>query len=46
MKALLHDNEELGQLLDNVESGVKNGTIPASVAVSQVMTQLLSNLRK
>ncbi|WP_316858129.1 methylmalonyl Co-A mutase-associated GTPase MeaB [uncultured Cohaesibacter sp.] len=45
MRALLHENSDVTQLLDQVEKSVEDGTMPASVAVNDVMMALLSSLQ-
>ncbi|WP_119309896.1 methylmalonyl Co-A mutase-associated GTPase MeaB [Cohaesibacter haloalkalitolerans] len=45
MRALLHENASVKELLHQVEGQVEGGTLPASVAVEDVMAQLLSNLK-
>lgn len=45
MKALLHDNADVTEVLEAVETGVHQGTVPASVAVEEVMLKLLESLK-
>jgi LAO/AO transport system kinase len=45
MRALLHDSPDVTTLLSSVEAQVQNGQLPASVAVEQIMSQLLTSLR-
>lgn len=45
MRALLHENADVTELLETVEASVQSGTMPASVAVESVMTRLLASLR-
>nr|WP_319516451.1 methylmalonyl Co-A mutase-associated GTPase MeaB [uncultured Cohaesibacter sp.] len=46
MKSLLREKEEVTKLLEQVERCVESGTLPASVAVEDVMSQLLASLKK
>lgn len=46
MRALLHESPDVTHLLSSVEEQVQHGHLPASVAVEQIMAQLLSSLRQ
>ncbi|WP_319410662.1 methylmalonyl Co-A mutase-associated GTPase MeaB [uncultured Cohaesibacter sp.] len=46
MKSLLKENESVTRLLEQVEGRVESGTLPASVAVEDVMHQLLTSLKE
>lgn len=46
MKSLLREKEEVTKLLEQVERSVESGSLPASVAVEDVMSQLLASLKK
>ncbi len=45
MRAMLHENESVQGLLQQVERSVENGELPASVAVENVINRLLTSLR-
>ncbi|PLW77017.1 methylmalonyl Co-A mutase-associated GTPase MeaB [Cohaesibacter celericrescens] len=45
MKALLRENESVTSLLEQVESAVESGSMPASVAVQDIMDSLLNSLK-
>ena len=45
MKALLHENDNVKELLTQVEHSVESGSMPASVAVQDIMNSLLNSLK-
>ncbi|MCV6601439.1 MAG: methylmalonyl Co-A mutase-associated GTPase MeaB [Cohaesibacter sp.] len=45
MRALLHNSPDVTHLLSHVEQKVQTGQLPASVAVEQIMAQLVASLR-
>ena len=45
MKALLHENADVTERLGQVEQAVQKGTLPASVAVEDIMNRLMESLK-
>ena len=45
MMAILHENKDVKLLLEEVETSVREGRMPASLAVEKIMERLMQSVR-